>query len=225
MTGFKWIGNAAAKRAVDENDDTNIIFGYEEAIGYMFPSLLFDKDGISAAVMFLQLFKHFNQDLESVLEEIFTKYGYFKQHNGYFVGTPSEQASSFKIMRDWLNAEYVEKKQKDKLANCKFGKTFIIKSFRDLTKAIQYTDKGEQIEPDLPTGGGDMITFWFKTEDNKNELRATLRGSGTEPKLKIYIECMSLIDNATAGKLANELWDTIKELYIQPETTGLHLRN
>lgn len=225
LTGFKWIGNAAAKKAVDEDDDTHIIFGYEEAIGYMFPSLLFDKDGISAAVVLLQLYKFFNQDLESVLKEMFTKYGYFKQNNGYFVGTPEEQASSFKIMRGWLNTEYVEKKQQDKTKICKFGDHFVIKSFRDLTKAVQFTDEGESIDCDLPTGGGDMITFWFKTEDNKNELRATIRGSGTEPKLKIYIECMSLVDNETAEQLAKKLWVTIKELYIQPETTGLHLRS
>lgn len=224
LTGFKWIGNAAAKRALKGDNDGKIIFGYEEAIGYMFPALLFDKDGISAAVMFLQLYKYFNEDLESTLDEMFRKYGHFKQHNGYFVGTPKEQAKSFEIMRDYLKIQYVESKNKDKNFVCKFGDDFILKSFRDLTRAVQYSDEGEEVACDLPTGGGDMITFWFKTADNNNELKATLRGSGTEPKLKIYIECMSLVNNEVAETLSEALWESIKDLYIQPEVTGLHLR-
>ena len=218
LTGFKWIGNAAAKEG-------DVIFGYEEAIGYMFPALLFDKDGISAAVMFLQLYKHFNEDLEATMSKMFTKYGHFKQHNGYFVGTPKEQATSFAIMRKHLNTHYVEEKHNNKQFVCEFGEKFILKSFRDLTKAVQYNDEGEEVACDLPTGGGDMITFWFQTADNKNELKATLRGSGTEPKLKIYIECMSLVSNDMAETLAKALWEDIREVYIQPEVTGLHLRS
>lgn len=214
LTGFKWIGNAAAKEG-------NVVFGYEEAIGYMFPALLLDKDGISAAVMFLQLYKHFNEELESTMAEIFSKYGHFKQHNGYFVGTPKQQATSFAIMRKHL-MEYVEGKRRDKAFACEFGDRFILKSFRDLTKAVQYNDAGEEVACDLPTGGGDMITFWFQA--NNNELKATLRGSGTEPKLKIYIECMSPESNAMAETQAAALWEAITEVYIQPEVTGLHLR-
>lgn len=209
LTGFKWIGNAAMS-----SKDT-IVFGYEEAIGYMFPELLFDKDGISAAAVFLQLYQYFNQDLDSVLHEIYNKYGHFKQNNSYYVGTPTQQADVFKITRSWLSSEY-------KGPETKFG-DFKMICYRDLTKNVQYNTSGELIECDLPTGGGDMITYWFKLNES-NEVKVTTRGSGTEPKLKVYIECMSLIDGETAAAVAVKMWDTLKTLFIKPETTGVYIR-
>ena len=47
MIGFKFIGNAALILA---NEGYEVLFGYEEAIGYMFGSEIRDKDGVSASV-------------------------------------------------------------------------------------------------------------------------------------------------------------------------------
>ncbi|UJF23645.1 phospho-sugar mutase [Suttonella sp. R2A3] len=45
LTGFKWIGRI-----------THLLFGYEEALGYLVdPKKVHDKDGISAAIVFLDL--------------------------------------------------------------------------------------------------------------------------------------------------------------------------
>lgn len=47
LTGFKWLGNVA--QGLQQRGLT-VLFGYEEAIGYMFPTTgLCDKDGITAA--------------------------------------------------------------------------------------------------------------------------------------------------------------------------------
>ncbi|OBA25205.1 Phosphoglucomutase, first 3 domain-containing protein [Hanseniaspora valbyensis NRRL Y-1626] len=210
LTGFKWIGNAAM------SSKEPIVFGYEEAIGYMFPSLLYDKDGISAATVFLQLYQFFDQDLDGVLKTIYEKYGHFKQNNSYYVGNPEQQAHVFEITREWLSTSY-------KGPESKFG-DFEMICYRDLTKNIQYDPSGKLIECDLPTGGGDMITYWFKLGDS-NEIKVTTRGSGTEPKLKVYIECMSLIDGATAESVAAKMWDTLAELFIKPTTTGVYTRD
>lgn len=209
LTGFKWIGNAA------QNSENPVIFGYEEAIGYMFPELLFDKDGISASIVFLQLYQFFNKDLDTVLDTIYNKYGHFKQNNSYYVGTPTQQAEVFKITREWLATNYHG-------PETAFGEFKMI-CFRDLTKSIQYDSHGTLIECDLPTGGGDMITYWFTLGD-QNEVKVTTRGSGTEPKLKVYIECMSLVDGDTATLVAEKMWDTLKELFIKPDLTGVYTR-
>lgn len=47
LLGFKYIGNRAQEL---ENEGFNVVFGYEEAIGFMIGSQIRDKDGISATV-------------------------------------------------------------------------------------------------------------------------------------------------------------------------------
>jgi len=60
--------------------------------------------------------------------------------------------------------------------------SFKIKGIRDLTVGYDSTKEGNK--PVLPISKStQMITFYFD-----NNAIATLRGSGTEPKLKYYIE-------------------------------------
>lgn len=49
LTGFKWLGNSAAKL---ELAGYEVIFAYEEAIGFMVPGIVHDKDGVSALAIF-----------------------------------------------------------------------------------------------------------------------------------------------------------------------------
>lgn len=55
LTGFKWIGNAALRR---EADGEAFVFGYEEALGYSCGPLVRDKDGIGAALRMAELVRH-----------------------------------------------------------------------------------------------------------------------------------------------------------------------
>lgn len=50
LTGFKWIVRAAAERP-----GTTFTFGYEEALGYAVTDLVRDKDGLTAALVFIDL--------------------------------------------------------------------------------------------------------------------------------------------------------------------------
>lgn len=50
FTGFKWIGRTALDRP-----DQRLVFGYEQALGYLVTARPLDKDGISAAVMFAEI--------------------------------------------------------------------------------------------------------------------------------------------------------------------------
>ena len=52
LTGFKYIGNKAEELA---NEGYEVLFGYEEAIGYMLSEVIRDKDGVSAASCFSEL--------------------------------------------------------------------------------------------------------------------------------------------------------------------------
>ncbi|MFM1951036.1 MAG: hypothetical protein RL418_723, partial [Actinomycetota bacterium] len=69
LTGFKWISKVP-----------NLIYGYEEALGYCVdPSATPDKDGITAAVLIMELaanLKAEGRDLISFLDELAERYGH-----------------------------------------------------------------------------------------------------------------------------------------------------
>lgn len=60
-----------------------------------------------------------------------------------------------------------------------------------------------------------MITFYFE-----NGCIATLRGSGTEPKLKYYVE-MSGNDRVAVGQVLDKLVPALIEECLRPAVNGL----
>jgi len=63
LTGFKWIA-----RAADGRPGTRFVFGYEEALGYAVGDVVRDKDGIGAALAMLRLATSARAAGRSVLE-------------------------------------------------------------------------------------------------------------------------------------------------------------
>lgn len=85
LTGFKWIGNTAMRL---ENEGQQVIFAYEEAIGFTIGDIVKDKDGVSALAFFSEWAVHlYNRGITAYdyLEELYTKYGYFVSENSYFI--------------------------------------------------------------------------------------------------------------------------------------------
>jgi phosphomannomutase len=52
LTGFKWLGNCSMDLRASGVD---VLFSYEEALGFCVGDVLCDKDGISAASMFMEM--------------------------------------------------------------------------------------------------------------------------------------------------------------------------
>jgi phosphomannomutase len=73
LTGFKWIGN----KAIDlTKAGYEVLFSYEEAIGFCIGTLVPDKDGIVAGACLAQLYTILNvkgQRFSEYLEEIYKK--------------------------------------------------------------------------------------------------------------------------------------------------------
>lgn len=53
LTGFKWIGTKMHE--LRENEGKEVLFGYEEAIGFCIGKVVKDKDGISAAAVAIEM--------------------------------------------------------------------------------------------------------------------------------------------------------------------------
>lgn len=212
LTGFKWIGNKAIEL---ELSSYTVPFAYEEAIGFMFPTV-HDKDGISALVVFLQLYnKLINDGLNAIekLEQLYAKYGYFKQCNGYYI-TPKPE-----IMNDIFNNIIRKKNWNSKLNYPSNLGVYKVTYWRDLTIGFQSdTIDGKPelyIDPN-----SQMITCKLTTENENEIIQFTARGSGTEPKLKVYIEAKAG-DEKRSQFLANDVWKTLRDEWFCPTQHGL----
>lgn len=216
LTGFKWIGN----KAIDlKAEGYSVPFGYEEAIGYMF-NVANDKDGISAAVVWLQLYEKWFADgkIDPIekLEQIYSKYGWFKECNGYY--KLDDVAKTPKIFNETIRKSYGAGRQ--------FPATigdFDVVQWRDLT--VGYDSSTVDHLPILPVDAtSQMITAILKPtggSSSSDQVRFTCRGSGTEPKLKVYIEGSSGTSEKHARSLAVECWNTLRSEWFQPEKNGL----
>jgi len=206
LTGFKWIGN----RAIDlQNEGYSVPFAYEEAIGFMF-NLVSDKDGVAAAMIWLQLYELWfvdgKTDVIEKLQQGYEKYGWFKEYNGYY---RLDDLNKTKEIFDTVRGGYTSYPDTIGL--------FTAVEWRDLTVGFETGTEGNV--PILPIDHkSQMITGVLS--DGKDTVRFTCRGSGTEPKLKVYIEGRAG-DEVSAKGIAKKCWDVLREEWFKPEVNGL----
>lgn len=209
LTGFKWIGN----RAIDfEKEGKVVLFSFEEAIGFMCGTNVLDKDGITACVVVAELACYVAQDgltLTKQLELIYEKYGIHVTSNGYYLCYDVKTIEKiFNTIRTMDDGGYPK--------TC--GK-YKISGVRDLTTGYDNTQPDNKAI--LPvSSSSQMITFYFD-----NGCTATLRTSGTEPKIKYYSE---LIAEPQKGVRKDECQSTIQDVvqaivreFLKPEQNGL----
>ena len=152
LTGVKWMGH------LDE-----LIFGYEEAIGYCTdPDFVRDKDGITAALRVVEMISYLKQNNNSVtgiLNEIYQEFGVHltKQLSFRFASVSEAIKITQKLISD---------------SPTKIGE-FNVEKVENMNDGID----------GLPPTSGIRLT-------TKNG-RIIVRPSGTEPKLKCYLEVIT----------------------------------
>jgi phosphomannomutase len=143
LTGFKWITRAAP----------DLVYGYEEALGYaVAPSLVRDKDGISAALLvaeYAALLRSGGSSLAQRLDELAAEYGRYATDQ---VSIRVDDVAAIGAMMARLRAA---------------------PPATLLGVPVAVTDR-------LPTA--DVVTLSWPSG------RVVVRPSGTEPKLKAYLE-------------------------------------
>lgn len=206
LTGFKWLGNAALR---DADKGILPLLAFEESIGFeMLPHYTPDKDAISIAAVILEmahwLKRHENKSLTEKLEEVYGQYGFFLFNNSYFTcGDPEIIKALFIRMRtSGPDGKYIEQ----------IG-PFKITGIRDMT--MGYDSRTESKKPDLPQQSGQMITFYLD-----NGAVVTIRTSGTEPKIKWYIE-LSAENREKATKDLADCLKAVQDDLLQRQKYGL----
>ncbi|KAF1945707.1 hypothetical protein EJ02DRAFT_451417 [Clathrospora elynae] len=205
LTGFKWLGNVA--RQLD-SEGYDVVYAFEEALGYMIPQTVHDKDSISAAAVFLTAASHWStQGLTpyTKLQKLYEYLGYFEDANTYLVSpSPSVTTSVFTAIRALGNPYPTT-----------VGSRKIVR-WRDLT--LGYDSKSKDHKPDLPVD----VTSQMITCELDDGAVFTVRGSGTEPKIKLYIECQGK-SSEEAKKGANGILDDLLREWFKPEENRLKL--
>jgi phosphoglucomutase len=203
LTGFKWMGNIALDLDA-EGYDTR--FAFEEAIGYMIPGVVKDKDSVAAAAVFLAACSRWHEEGLTPwdkLQELYEKYGYFEDANTYLTSpSPEITTEVFERVRA-LGSPFPQT----------LGSRKVLK-WRDLTKGWQ--SDTEDHKPNLAVDeSSQMITC-----EMEGDVRFTVRGSGTEPKIKFYIEGKGENSEIAHRKAEDVLLDLLKE-WFRPDEWGL----
>ncbi|MDR5700335.1 phospho-sugar mutase [Agromyces aerolatus] len=153
LTGFKWISRAPG-----------IVYGFEEALGYLVNAhTVRDKDGISAALAFLDLATGLKAEGRTVAEHLDA----FVERFGCFAST---QIS-------------IRVTDLSRIAA-------VMTRLRTHPPATLGTSRVERID-DLADGFDDLPPSDVLRIVVEGGSRVTVRPSGTEPKLKIYIDAVS----------------------------------
>ncbi len=192
LTGFKWIWNAALD--LEAKGGVRFAFGFEEAIGYSAGHLVRDKDGISAAVLFADLAAALKAQQLSVLErlhQLYRQHGLWvsTQHSLSMPGSEGAQAITGAMRR-------LREQPPGQLGAA------------DVVRVIDYAE-GAALRPRwLPSTNLLQIDI--------AEGRVLVRPSGTEPKLKLYVDLKADLDDAASVTGAeNDLMQRADEVVAQ----------
>jgi len=165
LTGFKWVCNAAFD--LEDEGKGEMILGYEEALGYSVGTIVRDKDGISAAVAFAMLAAEAAGEGETVLDRLGDLYRTYGVWVSTQVSIRREGAAGTDEIAAAMDA--LRKGAPTELAGYPVVGTrdFSI----DADSRPSYLGATNLIELDLGESG-----------------RVLARPSGTEPKLKVYVD-------------------------------------
>ncbi|KAK0210455.1 hypothetical protein DFS33DRAFT_1252201 [Desarmillaria ectypa] len=184
LTGFKYIGNVALNLV---QQGYEVPFGYEEAIGYMFGPDIRDKDGVAATLVFAQLVESLaarRKKVNQYLNDLYKKYGHFATNNSYFICSDSLTIDSiFGHLRNFRVSETASNSSNYPTEIAGLSVTRVV----DLTTGYDSANP-PTFKPSLPISSGHMVQFRAEDKEKGVKIALTIRTSGTEPKIKYYLE-------------------------------------
>ena len=196
-TGFKWI---AREIAISEGKQ-QYIGGGEESYGFLAEDFVRDKDAVSACSLLAEICayaKDHGKTLYDILMDIYKEYGFSKEYT-INVERPGK-AGADEIQQMMVN--FRNNPPKDLGGS----KIVLCKDFKTL-EACDVNGKVTKLDMPEPSN----VLQWFCDDDTK----VSVRPSGTEPKIKFYIEVKDTLTDASQyealSKKAMQKVEAIKE--------------
>ena len=162
LTGFKWI--AAIEDEFEKDGSYNYVFGLEESYGYKVEKEVMDKDGVSAAAMCAEMILYWRSQGKSLLEhldELYKEFGYFEDRA---ISQNFPGLSGGQTMKNMMASMRSN-------PPATLGGQKVVK-IRDCMS-----------DPNLPKSN--VLQFYLESGTI-----VSARPSGTEPKIKFYINSM-----------------------------------
>ncbi len=182
LTGFKWLA-----RAADSHPGWRFVFGYEEALGYCVGTMVRDKDGITAALIFAELVAALRAEGRTVqdrLDDLAAEFGAHVTRQWSSVITGVDGPARIREI-----VEQLRHSPPTALAG------------RRVTEVVDL-----QRGTTLPPTEGVVLHLG-------DPIRIIVRPSGTEPKVKVYFEVVEPVGSdgvAAARSRATATIDSLK---------------
>lgn len=194
LTGFKFIA-----QKIRELSDDRFIGGFEESYGYLFSDVVRDKDALMSGAVICEVAawaKEKGKTLYDVLKDIHLEYGYTKD-------ILVNQVKEGKEGQEEI-AKIIQHFREDTPALINDTNVVLIRDY--LTGLESNLFNGKQTTIELPKSN----VIQFVMEDST---RITIRPSGTEPKIKYYLNIRDKIKSLDEYSVAEERANEIAEKY------------
>ncbi len=178
LTGFKFI--AEKIQQFSETGEYTFVFGFEESCGYLSGVDVRDKDGVNASMLIAEAaawYKTRGMTLYDGLQAIYQKYGYYDAKVTSFVLSGKDGLAKMSRLMKNLRENAPESFA---------GKRVL--AIRDYQKGTRVSASGEEALEQPATNA-----LYYELEDGA---WICVRPSGTEPKIKLYV-------NAVTGSAAD----------------------
>jgi phosphomannomutase len=185
LTGFKWIANRAME--VERETGARFVFGFEEALGYCVGRVVRDKDGISAAVLAAELAAARWAEGKTLLDELETlarRYGLFVSGQRAITMPGQDGLGKIAGIMAHLRASLPER----------VGGLRVL-GVSDYQARRRTAADGTVTSLSLPASN--VLGF-----DLTGNSRVIARPSGTEPKIKFYVDVCEPIGAGEAFDVA-----------------------
>ncbi len=190
-TGFKWIASV-----IRENEGkARYIGGGEESYGFLPEDFVRDKDSVSSISLMAEIAtwaKDKGMTMYQMLQDIYIKYGYSKEKGISVVRKGKSGAEEIVAM--------MKNFRENPMKELGGSPVILIKDYASL----EATDvvNGTKSKLDMPVTSN--VLQYFSADGSK----VSIRPSGTEPKIKFYIEVRGIkMDNYTDYDAANAAAD------------------
>ena len=187
-TGFKWIASV-----IRENEGkARYIGGGEESYGFLPEDFVRDKDSVSSISLMAAWAKDKGMTMYQMLQDIYIKYGYSKEKGISVVRKGKSGAEEIVAM--------MKNFRENPMKELGGSPVILIKDYASL----EATDvvNGTKSKLDMPVTSN--VLQYFSADGSK----VSIRPSGTEPKIKFYIEVRGIkMDNYADYDAANAAAD------------------
>lgn len=188
LTGFKWIARVEGDMEAEGRE--HYAFGLEESYGYLVETETRDKDGVSAAAMCAEMTLYWASEGKSLLDhlnDLYKRLGYFEDRsiNKYFPGV-----SGPAIMNG------IMKKLRDEGLKTLGGRR--VEKIRDIQRGVSFDPLNPGATSPVGFPKSNVLQFFLE-----GGTIVSARPSGTEPKIKFYVNSRVPVAAPTDEALAS----------------------